>query len=69
MILANSEKKVTLIIDKKDAPFNVNDASPGGFLLLCYSPLNGPPAWSGWGVLETLGWGQRRNFNMKCFVH
>ena len=54
---------------KKDAPFNVNDTSPGGFPLLCYFPLSGPPAWSGWGVLETLGWGQRRNFNMKCFVH
>lgn len=54
---------------KKDAPFNVNYASLGGCPLLSYSPPSGPPAWSGWGALETLGWGQRRNFNMKCFVH
>lgn len=35
----------------------------------CYSTPSDPSAWSAWGALETLGWGQRRNFNMKCFVH
>lgn len=40
---------------------------PRGYPLFCYFHPRGPPAWAGWGTLETLGWGAEEKFQHEMF--